>query len=81
VITTVAPTLGGGDLVLSGAEFANAAITIEITDTQTNQVTTCPSPVRNSYTEVKCTFTEAGTAGACLQKNVTVTISSLVQRW
>ena len=78
VITSVAPTLGGGDLVLSGADFANAAITIEITDTQTNQVTTCPTPVRNSYTEVKCTFTEAGAAGTCLQKNVTVTISSLV---
>ena len=76
-ISKVSPTLGGGDLIFTGTDFANAAVTIEITDTQTNQVTTCPSPTRNSYTEVKCTFTEGGQAGTCLQKNVTITISSL----
>ena len=48
-ISKVSPTLGGGDLIFTGTDFANAAVTIEITDTQTNQVTTCPSPLEFIY--------------------------------
>jgi len=76
-ITKVSPTLGGGDLILNGSEFANASITIEIKDIQTNQVTTCPNPIRHSYNNAKCTFTEAGVPGTCLQKNVTLIVSGL----
>jgi hypothetical protein len=81
VITNVSPTLGGGDLVLDGDEFgpaSSSAWAIQITDTQTNQVTECvPAKRLSAYTRVKCTYSDLGVAGTCLGKNVTITISGL----